>query len=113
MIEQGQVFNFDFGSAADNRQAGVRPAVVVQTDHLNELETYSLTIVVAVSTKGRQSPSHVRIEPTPENGFSETSFAKCEQVFTVPKDRLGRLRGRLSQEDLSRVKDALAIVLGL
>lgn len=114
MIEQGEIYDYDFGIAVDSRQSGYRPAIVVQTDLLNRVEGYPLCVIVPVSTKNRSaSPSRVRLEPSPENGLSEMSFAKCEQIFTVPQAGLSKLRGKLSKHELYAVKEALRVVLAL
>jgi mRNA-degrading endonuclease toxin of MazEF toxin-antitoxin module len=104
MINQGDVFDYDFGPVVDERQAGHRPAVVIQTDLLNAVERYTLTMLVPLTTKGRpSSPSHVAIEPSASNGLSQLSFAKCEQIHTVHKSQLGKRRGQLASSDWTRV----------
>jgi mRNA-degrading endonuclease toxin of MazEF toxin-antitoxin module len=113
MVERGEIYDFDFGPQTDSRQEGKRPALVVQTDFLNALEGYSLTVIVPLSTKGRPSPSHVRPQPSAQNGLAAVSFAKCEQIYTVPKARLASRRGRVSLEDLCRISQALRAVLAL
>lgn len=113
MIERGEIYDFDFGPQRDSRQEGRRPALVVQTNLLNRVEGYGLTVVVPLSTKGRASPSHVRIDPTIENGLSEVSFAKCEQIYTVPTSLLGIKRGAASSADMFLIKQALLAVLAL
>ncbi|MBI1757287.1 MAG: type II toxin-antitoxin system PemK/MazF family toxin [Fimbriimonas ginsengisoli] len=113
MPEQGEVYDYDFGPQRDSRQEGPRPAVIVQTDLLNQVAGYGLTILVPVSTKGRNSPSHVRLEPSVENGLAAVSYAKCEQIFTVPIGGLSSRRGRLSRDQIFAVKQALRAVLAL
>ena len=113
MIRQGDIYDFDFGPQRDNRQEGLRPAAVIQTDLLNQVSGYSLTILVPLSRSGRQSPSHVRIEPSEENGLTDLSFAKCEQIFTVPKSQLRAKRGSLSAQGLYSLKEALRNVLAI
>src|SRR5438552_12094545 len=113
MIEQGQIYWFDFGVPRSSKQAGLRPALVIQTDLLNEVPGYELVLVSPISTKGRPSPSHVRLEPTGENGLRETSFVKCEQIYTVEVSELQRLAGTLSRQELYAVKEALRVVLSL
>lgn len=113
LINQGDVFDFDFGPRGDNRQEGVRPALVIQTDLLNRVEAYSLTIVVPISRKGRPSPSHIRIEPSASNGLTDVSFAKCEQIYTVPRTALKQRRGSVDSGTLYSVKEALRNVLDL
>lgn len=112
-INQGDIFNFDFGPQHDSRMEGPHPALVVQTDLLNRIAGYELVVIVPLSTKGRNSPSHVALSPSNENGLSELSFAKCEQIYTVPKSGLLQKRGALSQSDLYKVKEALKLVLSI
>lgn len=113
MAERGEVYDYDFGPQLDSRQEGVRPALVVQTDLLNRVTGYGLTLAVPLSRKGRPSPSHIRLEPSVENGLDDVSFAKCEQIFTVPIEGLRRRRGRIAIPDIYRVNEALRVVLGL
>jgi mRNA-degrading endonuclease toxin of MazEF toxin-antitoxin module len=113
MIERGQIYDFDFGPRSDRRQEGLRPALVVQSNLLNRIGGYGLTIVVPLTTRGRPSPSYVRLEPTPENGLAEVSYAKCEQPYTVAAGQLRSLRGQTSKHDMHLVSEALKIVLAL
>lgn len=114
MIKRGEIYDYDFGAVGtDNRQAGHRPALVVQTDLLNQVEGYGLTLVVPISTKGRAAPSHVRLDPSAESGLSHVSYAKCEQILTVPTRNLGPLRGSIGKATMYQINQALRIVLGL
>lgn len=112
-IKQGDLFTYDFGERADHRQAGKRPVVVLQTDALNRVEGYGLTLVAPLTTNGRPSPSHVSVEPSAENGLAQISFVKTEQVYTLPAADLLSKLGSLSDADLFKVKQALAIVFDL
>jgi mRNA-degrading endonuclease toxin of MazEF toxin-antitoxin module len=112
-IERGQIYDFDFGPRQDNRQEGRRPALVVQSDLLNRIKGYGLTIVVPLTTQGRPSPTYVPLDPTKENGLTQLSFAKCEQPYTVTYDSLKSLRGKVTKQDMFRIREALKLVLDL
>jgi len=90
-----------------------RPAVVVQTDAANRNPKYPNTIVVTVSTKGRDVPTHVRVEPDERNGLARTSYVKCEQVLTISKHRLERRLGRLAKDGIESIDRALGVALAL
>ena len=109
----GEIWLVDWSPGRGSEQLGRRPAVIVQTDPANRHPRYPNTIVVTVSRQGRQVPSHVRIEPTAENGLIAQSFVKCEQVLTISKARLKTRLGRFSPDDLARVAMALRVVLAL
>ena len=110
---RGEVWIVDWSPGRGSEQMGRRPAVVVQTDAANRNPKYPNTIVVTVSTKGRDVPTHVRLEPDERNGLTRMSYVKCEQVLTISKHRLERRLGRLAREDIERTNRALAIALAL
>jgi mRNA interferase MazF len=55
----------------------------------------------------------VRIAPTEENGLTDYTDVKCEQLMTIEKSRLLRRRGAISSEELSKVDIALRLSLNL
>jgi mRNA-degrading endonuclease toxin of MazEF toxin-antitoxin module len=92
----------------------VRPALIVQNDHGNRFPGYPNTIVVAISTSGREIPFHVLIPRSPTNGLRADSYVKCEQVLIVSKTRLiGKPWGRLTDDEIGRVGEALKRSLAL
>ncbi len=104
----------DFNPARGSEQAGVRPALVIQNDAGNASTRYPNTIVLAMSTKGKPVPFHVRLEPTKGNGLRETGFVKCEQVLTIAKARLrGRALGRVTAAQLRAIEVAMLLSLGV
>jgi mRNA interferase MazF len=117
--KRGEIYWLDWNPARGSEQAGRRRALVIQNDQANVNERYPNKTVVAVSTKGRLRPdgtpisTHVRIEPDPDNGLADTSFAKCEQIQTVAKARLQELIGRIDVDALSAVEIALRTHLAI
>jgi mRNA interferase MazF len=103
--------NWNPGRGAE--QQGTRPALVIQNDRGNSSASYPLTIVASMSRTERELPLHVRIAPTPENGLSDYTDVKCEQVMTIEKSRLLRKRGSISNDELARVDHALKLSLSL
>jgi mRNA interferase MazF len=66
-----------------------------------------------MSRTERELPLHVRIAPSEENGLTDYTDVKCEQVMTIEKSRLIRRRGNISAEELGRVDMALKLSLNL
>jgi len=110
-MRRGDIWVVDWSPGRGSEQAGMRPAVIVQTDAANLNHHYPNTIVVTVSTKGKAVPFHVPIEPSEQNGLKDRSFAKCEQVLTISKERLLRRLGRLDEDCLELVAASLRKVL--
>ena len=110
---RGQLYWLDWNPARGSEQAGRRPALIVQTDVPNSIERYPLTIVVAVTTALKGYMSCVRIEPTPENGLSQTSEVLCNQIQSVSKDRLLQRIGNITEDELDEVGEKLRYILAL
>jgi mRNA interferase MazF len=66
-----------------------------------------------MSRTERELALHVRILPNAENGLTDSTDVKCEQLMTIEKTRLIRRRGQISEEELSRVDHALRLSLDL
>lgn len=85
----------------------------MQRDAGNAAVAYPNTVVVAVSSQGRENPFHVRLRPNAQNGLKGVSFVKCEQIFTVSKERLGSKLGSLRAEEMRSVSEAIRLNLAL
>lgn len=112
-IRRGEIRWVDWSPGRGSEQTGRRPALVIQNDAGNLASTYPNTIVVAVSTHGREIPLHIRLRPSKLNGLRQLSFAKCEQIFTISKERVGTRLGRLRPEEMESVALAIGLSLGL
>lgn len=109
--KRGEIWLLDWSPSRGSEQAGFRPALIIQTDAANSNPGYPNTIVLAVSTKGKTVPFHIPLKPNRQNGLTETSFVKCEQVLTVAKERLARKLGVIAEGDLQQIKQAIRLVL--
>lgn len=110
---RGEIWDVNWSPGRGAEQQGTRPALVIQNDRGNASLTYPLTIVASMSRTERELPLHVRIAPTSENGLTDFTDVKCEQVMTIEKSRLLRKRGSINTEELARVDTALKVSLHL
>src|SRR5437763_2429670 len=110
---RGEIWDVNWSPGRGAEQQGIRPALIIQNDRGNASPTYPLTIVASMSRTERELPLHVRIAPSEENGLTDFTDVKCEQVMTIEKTRLLRLRGNISSEELGRVDTALKVSLSL
>lgn len=108
---RGQVWLLDLNPTRGHEQAGTRPGLVVSVDPFNQTPL-GLVVVVPVTSKTKESPLHVRIDP-PEGGLEHISFAKCEDVRSVALERLIRPFGRVTPAVMRQVDDRLRLILGL
>jgi len=110
---RGEIWDVNWSPGRGAEQQGTRPALIIQNDRGNSSESYPLTIVASMSRTERELPLHVRIAPTPENGLTDYTDVKCEQLMTIEKARLLRKRGSISNEEMHRVDLALKLSLNL
>ena len=110
---RGEIWDVNWSPGRGAEQKGIRPALIIQNDRGNVSLSYPLTIVASMSRTERELPLHVRIAPSEENGLSDFTDVKCEQIMTIEKSRLIRRRGSINSEELSRVDVALKLSLSL
>lgn len=110
---RGEIWDVNWSPGRGAEQQGTRPALIIQNDRGNLSHNYPLTIVASMSRTERELPLHVRIAPSEENGLTDYTDVKCEQVMTIEKSRLLRRRGTITGEELSKVDVALKLSLDL
>ena len=110
---RGEIWDVNWSPGRGAEQQGTRPALVIQNDRGNASLSYPLTIVASMSRTERELPLHVRIVPSEENGLTDYTDVKCEQVMTIEKSRLLRRRGAITSEELTRVDIALKLSFDL
>jgi len=108
---RGDVWLVDLNPTRGHEQAGMRPALVLSTNLFNHGPA-ELVIVVPITTTFRQIPLHVAIKP-PDGGLREQSYAKCEDLRPVSRERLLRRLGAVAAATLNEVNDKVRILLEL
>ena len=106
-MKRGEVWT-QAGGPGDAGQP--RPALIVQSDLLDQ--TGSVVTCLFTTHDSAQIPSRVAIPASAENGLLENSDLMADKVTAVPRTKLGRRLGVVSEAELARVEDALLLVLG-
>ena len=89
-----------------------RPAVIVQTDALPD--EHASVVVCQMTSELSEAPEfRVTVEPTQRNGLRARSQVMADKPVTIRRERIGRLVGRLDEDDIARLNVALAFVMGL
>jgi mRNA interferase MazF len=88
-----------------------RPVVIVQDDAFDA--TDSITIC-AFTTDPTEAPLfRLPVESTERNGLRSSSRLMVDKITTVPKSKVGERIGRLAEEDVIRLNQAMMVFLGL
>ena len=112
VVKRGDIFYADLSPVIGSEQGGTRPVLVVQNDVGNK---FSPTVIVAAITSQinkAKMPTHIEISAN-DFGLARDSVILLEQIRTIDKRRLKEKLGRLSDELLEEVDEALGISFGI
>ena len=88
-----------------------RPAAIVQDDSFDATDSITLC---AFTTDETEAPLfRLAVEPSEPNGLRAACRLMVDKITTVPKSRLGAHVGRLDDEDILRLNQAILVFLGL
>jgi mRNA interferase MazF len=88
-----------------------RPALIIQADEFSGLATVAVALFTTELTDIPLARLH--FEPSDENGLNSASDLMAHILVTAPRDRVGKVVGALSRDDMARVDRALLVFLGL
>ena len=89
-----------------------RPAVVVQTDLVND--THASIVVYPVTSHLQEAELfRLTITPSPENGLQKTSQIMVDKIVAIRRDKIREGIGHLNEEVMIRLNRSLAFWLGL
>ena len=112
MIQRGEIYLAMLSPVVGSEQGGVRPVLVIQNNVGNK---FSPTVIVAAITSRMDKhnlPTHVLIEQS-RYGLQKDSMILLEQVRTIDKKRLREKIGKLDDELMDSVNEALVISFGI
>lgn len=111
-FRRGEIYFADLDPHYGSEQGGKRPVIVIQNNTGNK---FAPTVIVAAVTskvsKKPNQPTHVLIEQNPT--FSRPSVVLLEQIFTIDKERIQRLLGQTTPDEMYQINEALMNSLDL
>lgn len=88
-----------------------RPVVIVQDGSFDA--TASITICAFTTDKTDAPLFRLPVAPTGRNGLRAPCRLMVDKITTVPKSKIGMRIGRLDDEDVVRLNQAVLVFLGL
>ncbi len=88
-----------------------RPAVIVQDDRFDA--TDSITICAFTTDETDAPLFRLPVQPNERNGLRAICRLMVDKMTTVPKTKVGARVGRLDDEDILRLNQAVLVFLGL
>jgi mRNA interferase MazF len=108
----GAIYDVDLDPVVGSETGKRRPALVISNDVSNEYSSTVTVLPITGQPAAKDYPFEVRV-PAGVGGLTVNSRVKANQIRTVDKARLVRLRGQLPEQYLPQVKNALRIHLNL
>ncbi len=107
-MRRGEVWTL---SGAKDYAGKPRPVVIVQDDAFDA--TDSIT-ACSLTTDPTEAPLfRLTVEPNERNGLRSPSRLMVDKITAVPKSKVGERIGRLDDEDVVRLNQAMMVFLGL
>jgi mRNA interferase MazF len=88
-----------------------RPVVIIQDDSFDA--TASVTVCAFTSDPTEAPLFRLPVEPSERNGLRAPSSLMVDKVTTVARSKMDRRIGRLDDEDVLRLNQAVIVFLGL
>lgn len=107
-MKRGDIYTVSGGKGYAGKP---RPVVIVQEDSFDA--TDSITIC-AFTTDTTEAPLfRLLVDPNEQNGLHSPCRLMVDKITTVPKSKIGDQIGRLDDEDVLRLNQAVMVFLGL
>ena len=111
-VKRGDIFYADLSPVVGSEQGGTRPVLIVQNDTGNRHSPTVIAAAITSQTGKARLPTHISIAGG-SVGLTKDSVILLEQVRTIDKRRLREHMGRLDDQHMSLVNDAIAVSFGL
>jgi mRNA interferase MazF len=110
ICRRGEIWMVNFNPGRGSEQKGIRPGLIIQNDVGNQYA--ATTIVAAITTTIKKYPVTVFI-PKGRGGLKEESMINLAQIITIDKGRLLKKVGRLEEDKIAEVNEAIKISMGV
>lgn len=110
--KRGEIYLVNFDPTVGAEIKKTRPALILQNDIGNKYSPVTIVAAITSAIDNKQYPTEVFIQSS-ESGIKIDSLILLNQIRTIDKKRLIKRIGRVDQDALRKVNQALQISLGL
>jgi len=108
-ILRGEIRWADLNPARGQEQAGLRPVLILSHEIFNKRS--GTVVAVAITSQPQKAGFPLTLE-LKAGELPKQSWIKISQIRTLSVDRIGRLIGKASQEELVQVIEGLNEIIG-
>ena len=111
-VKRGDIFYADLSPVVGSEQGGVRPVLIVQNDTGNKHSPTVIAAAITSQTGKARLPTHISLAAH-SYGLPKDSIVLLEQIRTLDKKRLREHMGRVDEQVVRRLDNAIAFSFGL
>ena len=108
-ILRGEIRWADLNPTRGREQAGLRPVLILSQDVFNERS--GTVIAVALTSRPQRAGFPLTLE-LQAKGLPKKSWVKISQIRTLSIERIGKVIGRASPEEVAQVIEGLNEIIG-
>jgi mRNA interferase MazF len=108
-ILRGEIRWADLNPVRGREQAGLRPLLILSQDVFNERS--GTVIAVALTSQPQRAGFPLTLE-LHAKGLPKKSWVKISQIRTLAVERVGKVIGRASPEEVAQVLEGLNEIIG-
>ncbi len=108
-MKQCEIWYADLNPTQGSEQQGFRPVVIISGNLLNQY--LSIVITCPLTTKLKAYKGNLILEPNAQNGLSQKSEIMTFHIRSISKVRLVKKIGRITEEQLNKLKEGLDDIL--
>jgi len=108
-ILRGEIRWADLNPVRGREQAGLRPVLILSQDVFNERS--GTVIAVALTSQPQRAGFPLTFELNTK-GLPKKSWVKISQIRTLAVERIGKIIGRASPEQVAQVVEGLNEIIG-
>ena len=108
-ILRGEIRWADLNPVRGREQAGLRPVLILSQDVFNERS--GTVVAVALTSQPQRAGFPLTLE-LHTKGLQRNSWVKISQIRTLAVERVGKVIGRASPEEVAQVIEGLNEIIG-
>ncbi len=108
-MKQKDIYLVDLEPTKGNEQQGIRPAVIVSGNTMNDY--FGVVIICPISSSIKNYAGCVTVDASPINGLVVNSEILTFQIRTLSKKRLLKKMGSITDPELQQIFSGLSEVL--
>lgn len=111
MVKRGEIWKVNLDPTIGHEIKKSRPGVVIQNDLGNKYSP--ITIIAPITSQNVEKVYPIEVSLSKKSGVEKKSKVLLNQIRAIDKRRLVKTLGKVDEETLDNINEAIQISLGL